>query len=64
MFLGIGQVAGPLFGAIITEKYGYKTCCDSVSLISLFFAVLYYILTDGKSALASSKWVHIPAHNE
>lgn len=64
MFLGIGQVLGPLYGAIVTEMYGYKVCCDFVAVISLFFAVLYYVITDGKEAIVTSKWVDIPPENQ
>lgn len=63
MFLGIGQVIGPLYGAIVTETYGYKVCADVVAIISLFFAVLYYLITDGKEALVTSKWVDVPRDN-
>lgn len=64
MFLGIGQVAGPLYGAMITDKYGYQTCCDSVAFISLTYALLYYWFTDGKSAFQNSRWVNITTEME
>jgi len=59
MFLGIGQVIGPLYGAIITEKFGFQVCTDSISIICLVFAIVYYIMTDGKTALTQSKWANI-----
>mmetsp|Transcript_16097 Transcript_16097/g.27194 ORF Transcript_16097/g.27194 Transcript_16097/m.27194 type:complete len:149 (+) Transcript_16097:1309-1755(+) len=47
MFLGIGQIAGPLFGSLMTRSYGYKACCDCVSIICLLFSILYYTCADG-----------------
>lgn len=35
-----------------------------MSILCLIFAVSYYVLTDGREALASSKWVTIPNHNQ
>lgn len=60
MFLGIGQVIGPLFGAIVTDMYGYKQCADTVAILSLLFAVLYYIFAEGKDALVTSRWADMP----
>jgi hypothetical protein len=47
MFLGIGQIAGPLFGAMVTQKMNFSYCCDMVSIICLVFAILYYIFGEG-----------------
>ena len=54
MFLGIGQIAGPLFGASLTQAYGFGYTCDTVSLICLLFSILYYILGDGSQAMRNS----------
>ena len=59
MFLGIGQISGPLFGAIVTEYYGFQNCCDSVSIICLTFSILYYITCDGKEAVRMSRWADL-----
>lgn len=56
MFLGLGQIIGPLFGAQVTEKYGFKTCCDSVAIICLSFSIFYYIFGNGNQAFRSSRW--------
>jgi hypothetical protein len=58
MFLGLGQIIGPIFGASVTKKYGFQTCCDSVAIICLCFAVLYYLICDGNGAFKASKWRH------
>lgn len=56
MFLGIGQIAGPLFGAAMTQANGFGYTCDSVSLICLLFSILYYLLGDGSQAMRNSQW--------
>lgn len=56
MFLGLGQILGPLFGAQMTENYGFQTCCDYVAIICLVFALLYYVTCDGKEAFKKSHW--------
>ena len=32
MFLGIGQVLGPLYGSYVTDKLKYEGCCDTIAL--------------------------------
>ena len=44
---------------MVTQWFGYQQCCDSVAIISLTFAVLYYLFTDGKEALSTSRWENI-----
>lgn len=60
MFLGLGQIIGPLYGSIVTETYGFRTCCDSVSIICLCYSIVYYFVADGKTALKESRWTNIP----
>jgi MFS family permease len=64
MFLGIGQVAGPLFGSIISKKYGFRMTCDLVAVICLVFSILYYVYTDGAEAMRKSKWIHVAKEDE
>lgn len=63
MFLGLGQILGPMFGALITEKHGFQTCCDYVAIICLVFSVLYYVVCDGHGAFKKSHW-YTPSHEE
>ena len=63
-FLGLGQVLGPTFGALVTQKYGFQACCDCVSVISLIFAILYYTFGDGYSAFKDSVWCDQNLHEE
>ena len=58
MFLGIGQILGALFGTYITQYFGFRICCDSVALMCLIFAILYFIFADGCKAFRDSKWVN------
>ena len=55
MFLGVGQVIGPLFGAIMSEKYGFQLTCDIVSVISLFYAIAFYTFAEGQEAFRKIK---------
>lgn len=50
MFLGIGQVIGPLFGSYVTSHYGFRYCSDLVSVIRLVFAIMYYMFGEGTKA--------------
>jgi hypothetical protein len=56
MFLGLGQIIGPLFGAQVTEVYGFKTCCDLVAIICLSFSMIYYVFGGGNEAFSKSRW--------
>ena len=56
MFLGLGQIVAPIFGATLTKAYGFQICCDLVSIVCLVFAILYYICAEGRSAIKDSKW--------
>ena len=47
MFLGIGQVSGPIFGSLIANRFGFRVCCDYVAIVSLLFGILYFIFTNG-----------------
>ena len=58
MFQGLGQILGSIYGAKMTERYGFKTCCDSVALFCLAFSVVYFTFGDGKQAFKTSKWKH------
>jgi MFS family permease len=57
MFLGIGQVAGPLFGSIVSKYLGFRMTCDLVAVICLLFSISYYVFTDGAEAMRKSKWI-------
>ena len=47
MFLGLGQIIGPMFGATVTQLIGFETCCDIVAMICLLYSILYYLFADG-----------------
>lgn len=59
MFLGLGQVIGPLYGSALTKRMGFRHCCDTVSAIALVYATLYFIMCDGFGAFRNSRWEHI-----
>jgi hypothetical protein len=46
-----------MYGASVTEKYGFRYCCDSVAIISLVYSISYYLIADGKKAFRNSKWI-------
>lgn len=60
MFLGIGQILGPLYGSYMTETHGYRYTCDVVSVICLTFSMVYYTLCDGQEAFRNSRWENDP----
>ena len=39
--VNIGDFLGPVFGGAVSEKYGFKYSCLYMSLISLFYTVLF-----------------------
>lgn len=40
-FMGMGQVAGPLFGSYLTSKLGFRHENDIIALIFAFFVAVY-----------------------
>lgn len=59
MFLGIGQVSGPIFGSLITDMYGFRVCCDFVAIISLLYGLIYFTFADGPNSFVTSKWINV-----
>ena len=45
MFLGLGQILGPVISTTITKHYGFKECGDLIALISIYFGFVYYTAT-------------------
>ena len=48
MFLGIGQICGPIISSSITKNFGFKTSCDTVAVISFIFGIIYFMFTRSK----------------
>ena len=51
--LGVGQVAGPLFGSGLTTALGFRTTQDIVALITFSYGLLYFLFGGGCEAFAS-----------
>ena len=64
MFLGLGQVMGPIVGTFLTHKFGFRMCCDLVAITCLSFSLLYYVICDGTEALTSSTWENFDMMDE
>lgn len=52
-FIGMGQALGPVYGANMTASLGFKVAQDGVSIACLVYAVIYFIVCDGATALKS-----------
>jgi len=52
----IGQALGPIYGAWVTGKIGYRHCCDSVSIICLVYSIVFFCAADGPKAFQTSRW--------
>jgi len=52
--IGIGQVSGPIIGAFLTSKIGFRSCEDTIALITFTYYSLYFILGDGREAINHS----------
>ena len=50
-FFGIGQVAGPLFGASTNAALNFRLTEDIMALIFIVFAILYFFCASGKTAI-------------
>jgi hypothetical protein len=53
--LGVGQVAGPVFGAVFKKNYGYRLTCDMVALFAILTGVLYFIFGGFTSLFRNTK---------
>lgn len=56
MGLGLGQVIGPLFGASVYDAIGFRNLEDLTCLLCMGFAILYFIMADGREAF---KWTFL-----
>ena len=54
-FLGLGQIAGPLFGSIMTSQFGFRLSADFVSIIIGIFAIVYFVFGEGSAAFKVEK---------
>ena len=49
--LGVGQVSGPLFGSLLTNKLGFRETTDLLSIYAILFCSVYFIFGNGWSAV-------------
>ena len=50
-FFGLGQVAGPLFGASTYAALNFRLTEDIMALIFIVFAIFYFFCASGKTAI-------------
>lgn len=43
MFLGIGQICGPIYCSTVKEYWGFRHTCDSLAMMCPIFALIYYL---------------------
>jgi hypothetical protein len=43
-----------MYGSMMTEATNFRLTCDFVSILCLFFAILYFIIADGATAFKKS----------
>jgi hypothetical protein len=48
--LGIGQFIAPPFGSHMSATYGFRLTMDTVALLFLVFAMIYFVLAGGVDA--------------
>lgn len=53
-FLGFGQIAGPLFGSLLTASIGYRLMYDVAAIINLLICILYFMFGNGFEAFKTS----------
>jgi len=51
----MGQMLGPIFAGVFTNKYGYRLTCDMVAFSCLFLAVIFLLFTDLKNYFIKGK---------
>ena len=42
-FLGLGEVIGPLFGAAMCEKISFRKTSDTIALICVAYALIFFL---------------------
>lgn len=51
-------------GAILTERFGFRYCCDTVAVTVLIYSIAYYIFANGKQAFKVSRWKNFKEDQE
>lgn len=54
-FLGIGQIMGPLYGALMTHATSFSWTADVLGIFCLCFGVLYFFICNGPEAFKNSQ---------
>jgi hypothetical protein len=50
MVLGVGEVAGPLYGTFVAAQVGFRETSDILAIVFMIFAISYYVFAGGKEA--------------
>ena len=45
----VGNIFGPMVGAHLTDEYGFRSCCDTLAVITVCHFLLYFFIIDGVS---------------
>ena len=52
---GLGEVIGPLFGAAMYEKSGFRMTSDMVAMVTFFYAFVFiFVLTNGMDSVTNA----------
>jgi len=54
-FLGIGQIVGPLYGSLMTQRFGFRYATDYVAIFCFFFSIFYFFFGDGYRGFRQSR---------
>jgi MFS family permease len=59
--ISMGQLAGPIYGALMSEFTNFRLCCDYAAITMVVFALIYFIFGHGWSSFRDSKCEHVEA---
>ena len=42
-FMGLGEVIGTIYGALLFDHLGFRGVCDSISIICFTYALIFFL---------------------
>ena len=47
----VGNIFGPMVCAHLTDEFGFRSCCDTLAVVTICHFLLYFFIIDGMSLI-------------